>query len=185
MRMACSCSSFRHLFMATVAVGLWDTRVNAFLKDEKRIPEKAKGQSRRKGCGGELSVLWYLCRSSEGGRGWHLRDQLLQSLPMAEQEVCRLTHLTLLVAIILLIPSFWSGAVSLPSVWLVQAADAQGKAEGLCSCRAGTVLCRGESMFLSGCSQLRQCRWDGWSQDSCSCVRRWTELSKERKSSNK
>lgn len=40
--------------MATVAVGVSDTRVNAFLKDDKRIPEKAKGQSRGKGCGGLL-----------------------------------------------------------------------------------------------------------------------------------
>lgn len=54
--------------MATVAVGLSDTRVNAFLKDEKRIPAKAKGQSRRKG-GGGLLVQWCLYRSSDGGKG--------------------------------------------------------------------------------------------------------------------
>lgn len=40
--------------MATVAVGVSDTRVNAFLKDDKRIPEKAKGQSGGKGDGGLL-----------------------------------------------------------------------------------------------------------------------------------
>lgn len=60
--------------MATVAVGLSDTRVNAFLKDDKRIPAKAKGQSRRKG-GGGLLVQWCLHRRSNGGKGWHLRDQ--------------------------------------------------------------------------------------------------------------
>lgn len=60
--------------MATVAVGVPDTRVNAFLKDDKRIPEQAKGQSRGKG-GGGLLVWWCLYWSSGGGKGWHLRDQ--------------------------------------------------------------------------------------------------------------
>lgn len=39
----------RHLFMATVAVGIpWDISVNAFLKDFQRMPKKVRGQSKRK-----------------------------------------------------------------------------------------------------------------------------------------
>lgn len=68
--------------MATVAVGLSGTRVNAFLKDDKRIPEKAKGQSRRKGgghcwCSGAGAVMvakagtsgLSTCRQHHGGAG--------------------------------------------------------------------------------------------------------------------
>lgn len=127
--------------MATVAVGLSGTRVNAFLKDDKRIPEKAKGQSRRKGGGG----CW--CRGACTGAAMVAKVGISgistcrqQSPTMEEQQVCGLPHLTLLVAIILPF-SFFLVRKSIPAIRQL-----------LHRGNRGAVPCQGEAVLLSGCS---------------------------------